>query len=414
MKGIAANNKPLRDGMEIKGHNEAINIIMSLIKNERDLNETGIRSLHKKILGEGYYNPSKTNEGKQTKKLIKGGRYKTSSNHVETVTGEIHYYAIVEETPIKMKELVDWYNESLKLDNVNPVVLAFLFHHKFVEIHPFDDGNGRMTRLLTNFILLRFGYPVSIIKQDKRQAYYAALSQADQGELIPFVELVCQTIKESLEVYLIAINGGDINDENDLDKEIELFIKGFDKDNVIKTEKSEESVKAVSDGFLVDFLNELLEQSKKFDALFHSNKKTAVLNSEQFDLESENFVIGNNDLSLGADFLCVESKINETKTRYIAREMRIDDYFGVALAELNEIELSLNWKSFLKNKNQDNLDLRFDIGFSELKYSIRNWFTKEEIVSHYYHEIPSDKERKEVIRKMVKKYIIDEINKWEK
>lgn len=223
MEGITAKGKPLKDALDIKGHNEAIDIIFSLIKEERDLNEADIRSLHKIVLGEEYYNSATTIDGNPTRKLIKVGRYKTSPNHVQTPTGAIHYYASVEDTPAKMKELVDWYNEVVKLQDVNPIVLAALFHHRFVAIHPFDDGNGRMTRLLTNYVLLKFGYPVSVVKQEKRREYYATLAQADAGEIIPIVELIAGTVKDSLEVYLKAINGEDINEEDDIDKEIELF-----------------------------------------------------------------------------------------------------------------------------------------------------------------------------------------------
>lgn len=155
MEGITAKGKPLKDALDIKGHNEAIDFMMAMIHDERDLNETDIRNLHKLISEENYRKDAITSDGKPTKKLIKVGQYKTEPNHVQTSTGEIHYYSSPEETPAKMQELMGWYKGIIKKDNFNPLVLAALFHHKFVEIHPFDDGNGRMTRILTNFILLK-------------------------------------------------------------------------------------------------------------------------------------------------------------------------------------------------------------------------------------------------------------------
>ena len=196
-----------------------------MVKDKRELSETDIRALHKLVLGEDYYNPAQTKEGNPTRKLIKAGNYKSESNHVKTPTGEIHYYATPEETPIKMKELVQWYNEAIPLPKVNPVVLASLFHHKFVAIHPFDDGNGRMTRLLTNLILLKFEYPVSVIKKEDRNQYYSALAQADNGEVVSIIEFISKSIKKSFEITLKAIHGESIIDDDDLDKEIELFRK---------------------------------------------------------------------------------------------------------------------------------------------------------------------------------------------
>lgn len=232
MEGITAKGKPLKDALDIKGHNQAIDFVLSLIKEARPLSESDIRALHKLVLGEDFFSAAETDDGKPTRKIIKAGQYKTQPNHVKTPTGEIHYYAIPEDTPAKMQELMTWYSDAVKEKKANPVVIAALFHHKLVEIHPFDDGNGRMTRLLTNFILLKFGYPVSVIKQENRRQYYAALSQADNGEVIPIIEIISETVKNAFQILLIAIDGQDISEEDDLDKEIELFRKeiGFRKD----------------------------------------------------------------------------------------------------------------------------------------------------------------------------------------
>lgn len=225
MEGMTAKGKPFKDALDIRGHNDAIDLMMSIIKNDRELNETDIRNLHKLLLVEDFYSPAITEEGLETKKLIKVGEYKSSPNHVATTTGEIHYYASVEETPVKMKELLTWYNETIKTENFHPIVLASVFHHRFVSIHPFDDGNGRMARLLTNLILLKYDYPIVVIKNDIKQEYFSRLSQADNGELIPFIEMISISVNDSLEIYLSAINGEEISDSADIDKQISLFMQ---------------------------------------------------------------------------------------------------------------------------------------------------------------------------------------------
>lgn len=225
MEGITAKGKPLKDALDIKGHNDAIQFMLDMVKGDRDLNENDIRSLYKIILGTQYGNPSINSSGNTVGKKVNVGAYKTMANHVLTATGETHYYASPEETPAKMTALISWYNKNSISQEVNSVVLASLFHHKFVAIHPFDDGNGRMTRILTNFILMKFGYPISVIKNENKKNYYATLSQADNGEILPFVELMAETINNSLDIYIKGIKGEDINDPNDLDKEIELFRK---------------------------------------------------------------------------------------------------------------------------------------------------------------------------------------------
>ena len=205
MEGITVKGKPFKDAMDIKGHDSAIDIMMSIVKNDRELIEADIRNLHKILLVESYYSPAITSEGLETRKLIRIGEYKSSPNHVITSTGATHYYTTPEDTPLRMRELVDWYNNIIKTDDFHPIVLAALFHHRFVSIHPFDDGNGRMTRLLTNLILLKYGYPISVIKNETKQDYYVRLSQADNGEVIPIIELIAATVKDSLDVYIKAI-----------------------------------------------------------------------------------------------------------------------------------------------------------------------------------------------------------------
>ncbi|QEE16798.2 Fic family protein [Promethearchaeum syntrophicum] len=83
-----------------------------------------------------------------------------------------------------MKELIDWYNR--KKEVYHPVLLAGLFKFKFVNIHPFQDGNGRMSRLLMNYLLYKNGHPMLNIEYIKRKGYYTALERSNlqKNELI--------------------------------------------------------------------------------------------------------------------------------------------------------------------------------------------------------------------------------------
>lgn len=89
----------------------------------------------------------------------KVGEYKSRPNSVLTATGEVFSYASPEETPAFMTSLVDWYNLEADKGILTPVELAALLHYRYIRIHPFEDGNGRIARLLVNFVLHRYGYP---------------------------------------------------------------------------------------------------------------------------------------------------------------------------------------------------------------------------------------------------------------
>jgi len=115
--------------------------------------------------------------------LIEVGKYKIQPNHVVTSTGETFYFSTPEETPAKMQELVEWFRKEKKKSDINPIVLASLFHYRFIRIHPFDDGNGRVARILMNFILMQFGYPPVIIKTEDKENYYRVLTLADADQI---------------------------------------------------------------------------------------------------------------------------------------------------------------------------------------------------------------------------------------
>ncbi len=242
MYGLTAKGKPLKDHLDIKGHDEAIKFIASIVHEDEDLREVDIRNLHKMILVEPYKSAAQTADGQAVTKTIRIGEYKQQSNHVITLTGETHYYATPEEVPILMRELVDWYNEARKNPKIHPSVLAAFVHHRFVNIHPFDDGNGRLARILMNLILMKNGYPPAIIKLKERTDYYAALNQADKNEYQAITELIAETVLESMNLYLKAARGESIEDVSDLDKEIALFKGSFEKTYKVKSKEIIEDI----------------------------------------------------------------------------------------------------------------------------------------------------------------------------
>lgn len=197
--GVTAQGKPLKDHFEITGHNEAINWVLDLVNGETELTEVFIRELHKLILKEPYHIDALTYDGTPTRRKIEVGKYKSQPNHVITSTGETFYFATPEETPAKMQELIEWFRGETKKD---PIILATEFHYRFVRIHPFDDGNGRVARILMNFILMKYGYPPVIIKTEDKENYYRVLTLADSDQMEPFVEYVATNLIQSLETII--------------------------------------------------------------------------------------------------------------------------------------------------------------------------------------------------------------------
>lgn len=182
LEGTTIGGKPLQDILETEGHDEAIEWVMDFVKRKMPLTEHFIRQLHQLIL---------------TKKPLYVGKYKDLPNSMTTITGELLTFATPEETQVLMPKLIKWYNNKLN-EAIDPIILAAIFHHKFIRIHPFGDGNGRTARLLMNFILLKFGYPPVIIEKEDKDNYLLALNKADTGRLDAFVEYIGKNLNKSL------------------------------------------------------------------------------------------------------------------------------------------------------------------------------------------------------------------------
>jgi Fic family protein len=219
--GITAQGKPFRDYLEIRGHHEAIRYLEDLVRGGEMLSEAAIRELHRILLVEPYDVDAITPDGRPTRRRIVLGQYKTAPNHVRTTTGETHFYATPQETPALMGELLIWYRREAAARVLHPLVLAATFHYRFVAIHPFDDGNGRMARLLTNLILMQHGFVPLIVPLERRGDYLLALEKADADELADFVALLGSELIRSLELTLAAARGEPLEAPGGLDRRIQ-------------------------------------------------------------------------------------------------------------------------------------------------------------------------------------------------
>ena len=214
-----------REYVEMKAHDAAIEHVRELAKEARIIGEGDIRNLNKIALKEPFWKDAITAEGQATKKQVIPGEYKTTPNNVLTATGETFFFARPEETAPKMQEFVEWLARELASGTSHPVEIAAKCHHDFVLIHPFDDGNGRVARLLVNYVLLRAGFPPVIIRTEKKGAYLAALQQADAGDLLPLTNHFIAELRWSLETSIKAAKGENIEDLSDAEKEIALFVR---------------------------------------------------------------------------------------------------------------------------------------------------------------------------------------------
>ena len=177
--GEVIGNARMKDLEEMKAHNICLNMIEHEADQDSLLTEAFIRQVHQVMLREDYTVYRKLPGGETTSYVVHAGCYKTRPNSVITPTGERFEYASPEETPALIADLVQWYNRVVEENLLTPVQIAALFHYRYIRVHPFEDGNGRIARLMVNFILRRHKWPMLVIRSNKKQAYLNALALTD-------------------------------------------------------------------------------------------------------------------------------------------------------------------------------------------------------------------------------------------
>ena len=180
MFGTVSGEGNLQEFTDMKASQVGLEMMNQAVKEgNMPMTQHFIRTLHKTLLREDYTVYRNLPGGQQTSYVMHAGQYKTRPNSVITRYGDRFDYASPEETPVLMTDLVNWYNDAEQSGRYSVVELAALFHYRYIRIHPFEDGNGRIARLMVNYILARHGWPMIVVRSRKKQDYLDALHKTD-------------------------------------------------------------------------------------------------------------------------------------------------------------------------------------------------------------------------------------------
>jgi Fic family protein len=161
-KGVTISGKPLKDHLEALDHYDAIRYVRELARQGTPLTESDVRNLHKLVM--------------QRSAPEIAGQYADLPRYVRTETGR-HSFPSPAEVPALMGDFAGWLRTA-----PNTPDTAFAAHRRLVDIHPFNDGNGRTARLLMNLALIRGGYPPVAVRPEDRLEYIRSLQQEQAGQ----------------------------------------------------------------------------------------------------------------------------------------------------------------------------------------------------------------------------------------
>lgn len=172
----------------IKDQKEVIEGLFDFVSQRRSLNTSYIKQMHQVFMRNQRTTEAVDKFGNYIQIEIIRGEWKKWPNNPKRDDGSIHEYCPPEQVASEIDRLIALHYEHIRW-KISPEIEAAWLHHRFTQIHPFQDGNGRIARALASLIFLRSGWFPLVIVGDKRKEYISASEQADQDDLIPMIDL---------------------------------------------------------------------------------------------------------------------------------------------------------------------------------------------------------------------------------
>jgi Fic family protein len=170
----------------IRSQYDALEFLADAAGHGRDLSLHFVRELHQAVCRAQQTYEARNDFGQILQVPLDHGGWKMHPNHVRRQDGTLLEYTPPEHVQSQMERLLTLYHET---EDEHPVTRAAWLHHRFIKIHPFEDGNGRVARALTLLVLLRARYAPLVVNRTQRSTYLAALDKANEGDLRDLVRL---------------------------------------------------------------------------------------------------------------------------------------------------------------------------------------------------------------------------------
>lgn len=209
----------------LNDHLEAIEYIYEVVRSDRPINKSFIKELHQLITENQGHTEAVDSLGNVVRIPLLRGEFKQYENNPRRQDGTIYRYCPPVHVDQEIDNLITIYN-NLSEKNVNPIIVAAWVHHAFTQIHPFQDGNGRIARLLASLILIKNGLFPFTVRRTERIVYIEALEKADHGEPQYLVSFFALEQKKSIEA---AINFKIERRYTSFDQLAELFNEKVDQ-----------------------------------------------------------------------------------------------------------------------------------------------------------------------------------------
>jgi len=171
--------------------------LFDFVANRRNLSLSYIREIHQEFTRHQETTRAMTPDGNFVKIPLIKGDWKKSPNNPKQNDETIHEYSPPEQVASEMDRLLNMHHSHLE-EGISPEVEAAFLHHRFTQIHPFQDGNGRVARALASLVLIQAGYFPFVVRDEERAEYIDALEEADNKNITELIQFIIEKQKELL------------------------------------------------------------------------------------------------------------------------------------------------------------------------------------------------------------------------
>lgn len=196
----------------IRDHQEAVEWLFDVVRQKRPLSTSFIKELHAFITRKQTYAEGVDLLGRPRQTPLTHGAYKQRPNNPTRHDGKVHEYCPYEHVDAEMERLVELHTQHARSEHPPDLSAAWL-HHRFIQIHPFEDGNGRVARALASLVLIRAGWFPLVVNRKGRPTYIDTLEAADAGDIEPFARLIGSLQKQACLAGLSIL--GDVHREDE-------------------------------------------------------------------------------------------------------------------------------------------------------------------------------------------------------
>jgi Fic family protein len=375
--GVTAKGKPFQDHLDLRGHNDAMNYLTTLVKTGEPISEIDINVLHKMVLADsGKGHLQQNTPPPAHKHIVFSDLDRTVA---EALSGDSFHYSNNNENSLKMQGLMDWYYETGEQRNLHPLVIASLFHQKLTYINAFGDANGKMARMMMNFILMHHNYPPVVIKMEDRQVYYALTDKHDEESSKQFVEYIAELMINSFGLYLDNHIEADIDD---VDKELALFVRDLHNKSFSSPKVTSIEINSTVLNVIVPMIEKVLSKTALIEEFFeHTDKKINMVclktNKKPNEVEIKDVYF-----------------TNYTADKMIRPLLKLEN-------KVMRMEFIIHFRKFKTVERKFDVRTTLFLKFDDHEYSLSNYNNELEIIKSY-NEPLTDAENGIIIRTLIK------------